>query len=163
MRKPFTARAQEDATLYNPAFLALLFRRTIDGYFQGHKEGLPLLLGHLGVSMCLTADVRNSLTMRINTRLGTWVASNPRARIGIPKASAAFAPYINEAVLFALHHEVTRLESGVFIAGDYGPTVTIRGETQEVIGCQRAAHYIGRWFAVSGPHSTISALLGVRP
>jgi hypothetical protein len=163
MRKPQAQRPLEDAALYNPAFLALLLRRCVDGYFQEHKEGLSLLLGHLGVSMALTADVRAALTMRINTKLGTWIADNTRARAKIPQISSAFVPYINEAVLFALQQRVVALDNGTLIAGTYGPATTIKGGSREVVDCQRAAAYLGRWFAVSGSHSTVAALLGVRP
>lgn len=163
MRKSIVGRAREDVALYNPAFLALLFRRCLDGYFQEHKEGLPLLLGHLGVSMALTDAVRSSLTMRVNTKLSTWISRSPRASAQIAESARSFSPYINESLIFALNYDVVRPESGLFIAGDSGPQAAIRGGSQEVIDCQRAANYLGRWFAVSGSSATVSALLGVKP
>jgi hypothetical protein len=163
MKKPMRTNSRESASLLNPAFLALLAYRAVEGYETASSKPMPFILPYLCVPASLHPDVRTHLTYNKTTNLMSWVETYPDMRLAIRQASIGLEPYVAEALSFALAYKVLRISQGAFELGNEGPTKVIKFETQEVHDCQRAAKYLGRWFADSGPASHISAAIGVKP
>lgn len=155
---------REEYLLYNPAFLSLLLRRSSEGFERERTTvGMSTLLAYVAVSMSLRIDMRAALTMTVTSKLGTWTNDNAKIVTLIAPTCTALLPYLNNALMFGLNHRIFTLRHGRLHPTDQGPKKTISGVTSEVQDCQKAALYLGRWFALSGSESTVSALLGVRP
>jgi len=155
--------SRESASLLNPAFLALLTYRSVEAYVAESRSAMPFFLPYLCVPASLHPDVRDELTYNKSTNLAAWVQDAPGMRIAIRQAAVGLTPYVSEAISFALVHDVLKVSEGSLLPGKFGPTQQIKFETEEVHDCQRAAKYMGRWLANSGPVSHIAAVLGVKP
>lgn len=163
-RRSIGSEAPEVAALLNPAFMALLARRVMEGHQEESGRPLPVLLAYLATPMALHADVREALTYYVSTNLATWAAQHPRLRVNLPPHLRAMQRFVSEGILFGLSNEVFAVDQGDLTAGSgRGPAKSLKADTSEVHQCQRAARYLGRWFSGSGSPATVAALLGVRP
>jgi len=69
---------------------------------------------------------------------------------------------MREALIFVLAHEICSLETGSLTsATTLSPQTAV--VTSDVVGCQRAARFLGRWFSRSGSPATVLGMLGVQP
>lgn len=163
MSSPSGWQPADEFGLYNPAYMCLLARRFVDGYYKEVQNGclLPLLV--VGLTMSLNVDTRSSLTMRITTNFVKWVSDNPRNVAKIQANAPSMTQPSREGVVFGLRHGFLEFSSGLVVPGLARLVKAIRGDTDDFVESQRAAHYLGRWFSTAGPAGTTLALLGVRP
>lgn len=155
----------EAHALFNPAFMALLLAR----YVQGHEEvqnetPAPYFLAHIALPMAVNSTVQDRLTYNIASLLGTWSNSNPDLLANLPEQIAALQIHTQAGISFALRHRIVAADGAGFrsIAKAVGAMPKARDE-QDLARCQRTARYLGRWFARTNDVAVISALIGVRP
>lgn len=163
IRKPMRMNSRESSSLLNPAFMALLCHRAVEAYELEALEPMPFFLPFLCVPASLHPDVRRKMTYNKSSNLMSWVEDNSDMRLAIQQAAVGLAPYMSEALSFALAYRLLKVSDGGLLVGSRGPTKLIKFDTAEVQECQKAARYLGRWFAGSGTTSHISAILGVSP
>jgi hypothetical protein len=163
MTRSVPRKPTDESALFNPAFLSLIARRVVEGFHEEQGGSTPLPIIHLAVTMSLNPIVRERLTMRITTNLAQWLNDNPRVVSHLPHLAVGLAPYINDAIIFSLANSVLTVAPPGLALGEAGPTKSIRGPSDEIVACQRAARYLGRWLSSSGPVHTVLALVGVRP
>jgi hypothetical protein len=156
--------SRESAALLNPAFMALLTHRSVSEYVKSSGLAMPFLLPYLCVPASLHPEVRNRLTYNKTTNLISWVEENADLRIAIRQASIGLKPYVAEGLSFGLIYRTLQVSQGALEPGPIVPIKSLTTSlTSEVRACQRAAAYMGRWFAASGSVSQICTALGVRP
>jgi hypothetical protein len=107
--------------------------------------------------------IRESLPRSVNTRITTWLRDQPWLPTVLPAWVAAMTPFVNEAIVFGLRNHVLEYDHGRFRPGFGALNKKPGGDSDDVIACQKAATFLGRWLALGGPPATVSALLGVRP
>lgn len=153
----------EVAALFNPALIALLLARSTRSHLEETSDGLPFLYAPIIVTICLHPTVRSTLSMNIRTQFATWVQRSAGVDPPLQARIAEMVPIVNEGVLFALIHDILKVERGVLAPGTTSPTRAVRGDTADMEDAQKAAVYLGRWIAHAGSQSTVCAMLGVRP
>ncbi|MEU4664192.1 three component ABC system middle component [Micromonospora chalcea] len=155
----------EEEALFNPAFIALLYARVVQGWQQeGHgEEGAPAHLSSLAVTMALHSPTRLLAPKTIRTSFVDWVQQNPDINAFFPRAALGLTPLVKDGLIFALVNDVCRWTSPASIMLGQRLSKTIRGDTPDFLSCQRGAVFFGRWLSRSGRPSSIFALLGVRP
>lgn len=163
MKKSMRSSSRESATLLNPSFLALLTHRAVKEYVSQTGEAMPFLLPYVGVAASLHPEVRSRLTYNKATSLISWVDANPDMRIAIRQGSIGLTPYVSEAISFGLAYEALQISEGAIAPGKSEPIKSLKSLTPEVQACQRAAAYMGRWFATSGTVSNICTAIGIKP
>jgi hypothetical protein len=163
-RRPDRLRyAVEEIVLFNPAFVALLYVRTVQGWTsETGEDGVPFHFAHLAVAMTLHTPTRRAIPDRMNANFVDWIQRNPEVAARLPKSAQALGPLLRGGLLFALSSDVCRWRPPNVLMIDRGAK-SIRGESEEVIACQRAARFLGRWLPKSGSAASIFGLLKVRP
>lgn len=164
MKISMRSSSRESAALLNPAFIALLVHRAAGEYVKAGGGAMPFLLPYLAVPASLHPEVRDRLTYLKTSNLISWVEENADLRIAIRQASIGLAPYVSEGLSFGLAYKTLQISQGALEPGPVEPIKSLTtSKTLEVRACQRAAAYMGRWFAASGSVSQICTALGVRP
>ncbi|MFI5706338.1 three component ABC system middle component [Kribbella sp. NPDC051620] len=155
--------SSETAALLNPAFIALVLRRAVEGHLEASAAPMPLVLAYPISGIALYPRARDALTNVITTNVTSWISRNPRLRAELPPRMASLVPFVNEGLLFGLRADIVILSDATLTLGGHGPHKSARGDSAEVVVTQRAARYLGRWFSQAGSPATVLALLGVRP
>lgn len=151
-------RPQVEATMLNPALLAVLLASAAHDYEKAkEKERMPWPLGFLVLPLALHRPTRIELPKNTRTHLSTWIRRHPLLRAGFPARAAAMVPLTREGIRFGLRVGVLDID-GSTIRGD--ETNQPAGELGQLI---RAAALVGRWLATTDQPSTAFALLGVAP
>jgi hypothetical protein len=155
----WVGRPQVEATMLNPALLAVLLASAAHDYekAKGKKERMPWPLGFLVLPLVLHRPTRIELPKNTRTHLSTWIRRHPLLRAGFPARAAAMAPLTREGIRFGLRAGVLDID-GSTIRGDETNQPT--GELGQLI---RTAALVGRWLATTDQPSTAFALLGVAP
>lgn len=153
----------EVAALLNPALIALLLARAARSYVREGDVGLPFIYAPIIATISLYPAARETLSMNVTTQFATWIDRSARIQISLQAKIVDMVPIVNEGLLFALLHDILRVERGALVPGEIGPTTAIRGDTEDMEYAQRAAAYLGRWFVRAGNPSTVCAMLGVSP
>jgi len=152
----WTDRPRIEATLLNPALLAVLLAAAAGDYEQ--EAGMPWPLAFLVLPVVLHRPTRNALPRDTRTHLSTWIRREPVLRAGFPERAAAMTPRTREGLRFGLRAGILTLDRGNVLghlADDPPP-----GELRQLV---RGARLVGRWLAKSDQPSTPFALLGVAP
>lgn len=155
----------EEFALFNPAFIALLNVRVIQGWVkETNEDGAPLVMAYLAVLMTLHAPTSQLAPMRITSNFFDWVQSNPEIPASFPRSARALTPLVRSGLLFSLSGGICELRlPGILIAAPNATTKSIKGETVDIVQSQKVAHFFGRWLSRSGGAASIYSLLGVRP
>ncbi|MGW5194988.1 three component ABC system middle component [Kribbella sp. NPDC004138] len=153
----------ETGALLNPAFIALLLRRAVEGHMEASATPMPLVLAYPVSGIALYPPAREALTNVITTNLTSWISRHPRLRAELPPRMTSLVPFVNEGLLFGLRMDIVTLGDAALMLGGCGPHKSVRGGSSEVVAAQRASKYLGRWFSQAGDPATVLALLGVRP
>lgn len=169
MMPPWNERPSELANLFNPAFIGVLLRKSIDGYTEEVKTGMPFELLFLVPPICLHPATAKRLPRSPSaTPLHVWLQreENRDVLLAFSERASAVVPFVREALLFCCGR-------GVITIGDDGKlragATKLRGITQyrlageEVKDGIRLAEMTGRWFALAGTTATVFTLLGVQP
>jgi len=155
--KPWTERSRIEATLLNPALIALLMCEAAREY-EAQADAMRWPLTFLVPPLVLHRPTRDALPRDTRTHLSTWISRNPVLRAGLPERAAAMTPLAREALRFGLRHGVLEASEGS-VRGLSTPTPP-PGDLRVLIN---KAGLVGRWLAKSDQPSTVFALFGVRP
>jgi hypothetical protein len=157
-------RPPEIASLFNPAFCALLIRQGVLGFMEVSPHGMPYPLVFLLLPIVLHKATRESLPATIATKMHPWIQEHQEARVGFSERCAAVAAHTREAILFAASGTLlTFSQDGALQA----PRLRLRRppwpSDSESATCSQRARLVGRWLASAGDVATIFAMWGVRP
>ncbi len=152
-------RPRVEATMLNPALLAVLLSSAAHGYEKAKdtKERMPWPFAFLILPLVLHRPTRTDLPKNTRTHLSTWIRRHPLLRAGFPARAAAMVPLTREGISFGMRAGVLHID-GATIRGDESKQTA--GELGQLI---RAAALVGRWLATTDQPSTAFALLGVAP
>lgn len=159
-------RPQEEAYLFNPAFLGLVLWSTGTGYREQTGKGIPFELAFVALPLSLHKGTREALPHSIRTSLAAWLEGNTDLRVGFPERARGLAPFVREAILFGSAHGLLAVdERGQLLAPPMQHPLKhyLSEATEEVRNCILRAEFVGRWFGVSGTGTTIMSLWGVTP
>ncbi|WP_026423306.1 three component ABC system middle component [Actinokineospora inagensis] len=154
--------SREERALYNPAFLALVCARVVQGHAQKHQPGCPLPLVLTASIMALQPAVR-ALLPRSNASMTEWAESNGAVRVYMSTNTPGLLTVVRPGLLFALQNRVLFLEAAALTLRDKAIPKGIRNRSAEATAVQKAAHMLGRWLPTGGSTATVLTLLGVRP
>jgi hypothetical protein len=99
------------------------------------------------------------------TAFSAWITKEENAAIKVGFANRAknMAPYVKDALLFALKNDRLSINPNGMIMIPSDTKLSVQNSTEEVRDCVRAAKLCGRWFSTIGDLKTAMALLGVQP
>lgn len=162
----WTARAHEDAHLFNPAFCGALsfeFCKAFTKTSGKSSAAIPLLFCALPISLHM--DTRRSLPNRTVTSLYTWLERNPAVLVGYANRATNLSPYLKQAISFTVARNALAItEFGELTVGSKKASFTplfYEESTHEVKAIVDATRFLGRWFAGAGATSTILSAWGV--
>lgn len=159
---PWSERPVEVANLFNPAFCALLLRRTIDAYHHSVKNGMDFPLAFIVLPIVLHKATREVLPT-ISTKLNVWMQRHHEMRIGFAERTQNLVPITREGLMFALQQGALQLdETGALIPGAVKLEKHSVDAASETAICLKKAEFIGRWFAEAGNAVTILTAWGIK-
>lgn len=156
-------RPPELANLLNPAFGAFLLRTAARAHSAESNKGLSLALAYMILPVALHGRSRRALPATTRTRMVTWLARYPEARIGVARRVQDVSPYTREALIFAMHHKLLSLDEDANLMPvrrrlrSYSPQAG-----SDAAQCVDAAELLGRWFARMGDPVSALAIWGVQ-
>jgi hypothetical protein len=153
----WTERPRVEATLLNPALLAVLLAAAAKDYAT-EDAGMPWPLAFLVPPLVLHRPTRDALPRTTRTHLSTWIRREPLLRAGFPARAVAMVPLTREGLRLGLRAGVL-VRDGATLTGHLD-TDAPAGELKQLI---RRAALVGRWLAKTDQPSTVFALLGVAP
>jgi hypothetical protein len=158
------SRPPEEAFLLNPAFLAALLIKTVEGYESVIDEGAPLPYLFLAPPLVLPARSRNQMPRSVATSLAAWLQANPETHANVLQRLTLLNGYVREALLFALiHNGLTLLDNGLIGLGSVRiRDAWLKSGTEEYRECISKSRFVGRWLAGAGTTPTVLAAWGVR-
>lgn len=162
---PWPDRPIEQARLLNPAFLGTVLWSCARAYTETADQPPPYVLSFLVAPVVLHRSTRESLPATTRTSLVAWVGENPRLLVGFAERARSLVPLVREAVLFASRGGLLQLQDARLVPGARPQRMARfqREASAEVKACVKKAEFLGRWFALSGDHTTVMALWGVTP
>lgn len=163
--KEWANRPPEIAALLNPAFCEFLISAGLDAYMQNVKEGAPYAFPFVMLPLVLHKPTRQAFPRSSRTAFSTWVtnADTAIAKVGFAERAKNIAPYVKEALVFAMQHNSIYVTDSGRLKISNPPLKSFPNATQEVNECVRAALMCGKWFSMVGDFKTVMALLGVKP
>ncbi len=156
----WSERPQDEARLFNPAFLAALLGAAVHDFQHRAGSGMPWLLSFLVLPLSLHAPTRARLPRTVGAYFPNWLHEQPEIRAGFPSRASALVPLTREAIRFGSAQEALQL-SGQVLTSPRRTRAPSRA-TEDVKSCFKAAAFFGRWFPRHDTE-TLFALLGVRP
>ena len=155
--KRWADRSRVEASLLNPALIAILMAEAAKGY-ERQRQPMSWPLAFLVPPLVLHRPTRDALPRDTRTHLSTWLAREPVIRAGFPERAAAMAPLSREALRFGLRNGVLDASEGA-VRGVINRSVP-PGDLRVLVN---RAGMVGRWLARTDQPSTVFALFGVRP
>lgn len=159
------SRSEEEANLFNPAFLSMLCHEAIKSYNDESRGDSPYILPFLIIPLILHKETRIRLPTTIRTQFITWCVNekNSALKIGYDKRATAFVPYVKEAIMYSFHAGIIQFSKEGNIQIKSKLQSSKKELSEEVQECIKKAAFCGKWFAKSGDINTIMLFLGVRP
>jgi hypothetical protein len=165
--EPWSARAIEEANLFNPAFCAMLLAKTCKEYTKKTQEPLPFPLAFVVLPIVLHPKTREALPYSTVTSLVSWTQEHRADLVQFGAHARVLMPYTREAIMFGVSNgTLSVVDSGGIDTGSAYVSPTERRTelfTSEVRDCLERAGFVGRWFAGAGTSATIYSALGVAP
>ena len=165
--RPWPERwASEEANHFNPAYCGALIFEFVRAYHNARKVPPSFALLFCALPIALHPATRSRLPRTTATRLFPWLEDNRDVRVGFADRARDLAPYVREALRYALARHTLRLQDGGVIAA--GPKrasftpATLDDTTTDVRDTVDAVRKIARWFAAAGDTPTILAAWGIR-
>lgn len=162
--KAWSDRPPEIAALLNPAFCSFLLLNGLNAYTNNLGEDAPYVFPFVMLPLVLHKPTREIFPHSSRTTFTSWItrADTAAAKIGFAERAKNIAPYVREAMLFAMQRSTLYVTaSGRLKATPVKKSFP--GATQEVKDCARASIMCGKWFSTVGDFKTAMALLGVTP
>lgn len=162
----WSARAPEEAYLFNPAFMGSLAAEFVKAYSKSHSAA-PVTLISIGLTTSLHGQTRRRFPYSTVTSLYEWLQNNEDLLVGFPNRASGLMPYLKEAIIFSMGYDVLRVDHGhQFCLGAKKATFTpgfVEGASAEFTEIIDRTRFTARWFAKSGSEGSIMAAWGVRP
>lgn len=157
-------RPIEEVALFNPAFLALMVRRTADEHERrSGGRPLPAVLVYLALPLALHGPTRRKLPGNVTTQMGEWIRSHPDAAVGLGARARALRPLVSAGMRLGLRHGLIVSEGGAVRSGTLPRRPRGMARSDEVDACIDKAGFLGRWFSEQTDAITTLALWGLRP
>lgn len=165
VRPTWSGRPQEEAALFNPAFLVELTVRAVFEWERVLASPLPLALAFVIPPVVLHPGLRDALPRRVDAAFGTWTVTHQHLLIHVPRRVVSLKPVMREALIFggqirALAFEAPGLRLGsrrlVLASG-------LAASTQEADEIRRCASLLGRWLATQPRSAAVLQAFGVKP
>lgn len=153
---------REIRTHHNPALIALILRKAVDGYASETDGGLPIPLIPFVSSGVLTSRCREALPASKATRIVTWASEHPSiANLWIDR-TASLMRTTQKATILGIAAGYLIYEGKAIAPGSLSFPNKISNGHQEIKEMFGKAALIGRWFANTGSVSTVLLSLGLR-
>jgi hypothetical protein len=155
--------SREERALFNPAFMALVCCRVVQGHTSKHGHSCPLPIAVTAAVMALQPAVRALLPSTTAASLPRWAEDNQSVRVLMAANASSLSSVVRPGVLFALQTGVLGLDSAGLQLRPRAISATITGSAPHPVAIQKAARMLGRWLPTAGSTATTLTLLGVRP
>lgn len=165
MLRNWEKRSPEVAALFNPAFTSLLICTALLEFKNGDECEAPYVFPFILLPLILHPKTRMKLPRSARTAFSSWITNeeNTAIKVGFADRAKNMAPYIKDALLFALKNDRLLINSNGMIVISSDTRISVPCTTEEVRDCIRAAKLCGKWFSTIGDLKTAMALLGVQP
>jgi hypothetical protein len=160
---PPEVRPFEEESLFNPAFLALIYHSSSKDHEARSTRGLPIVLAYLVAPLALHRPTREALPSNVTSQMGEWIRAHPVLLLELPNRSRALRPLVSAGIRFGLRHRVLRSEDGRLFSGDLRRRPRNLPRSTDVEDCLACAAFLGRWFSEQPDPVTTLALWGLRP
>jgi hypothetical protein len=160
---PQGGRPAERDALYNPAFIALILARAAAEHERRTGDGLPFALAFLVAPIVLHGPTRRELPKQARSKMALWLEEHPVQRAGLGRRAASLVPPVRAGIRYGLRSRTLILEDANLTAakiGVPGDEITLSAEVNNIL---TRASFMGGWFALAGPASSIYALWRVEP
>jgi hypothetical protein len=155
--------SREERSLFNPAFMALLSCRAVQGHATKHGPVCPLPLVVASVVMALQPAVRALLPATTAANLPRWAEDNPSVRVLMAANAPALSAVVRPGLLFALQIRALELGTAGLQLRPRSIPAGISGTSPTSVAIQKTAHMLARWLPTAGSTATALTLIGVRP
>jgi len=167
MREHWLAHAREESFLFNPAFLGSLLTDFVREFCKAKSVPCPVTLAFLAAGVSLHRQTRQKLPGKTATALYEWLQDHEDVLVDLPRRVRGLSPFLREALMFSLHQDTLKFESGHGLAtgakkGHFKPAV-LESSTAEMTDVVQRTRFLARWLAKSGSEASILAAWGLRP
>jgi hypothetical protein len=160
---PRAELSREERALFNPAFMALVYCRAVQGH-QRKAGPCPLPVATTATVMALQPALRKLLPATTAASLPKWAHDNPNVRVLMAQNAPGLAAMVRPGTLLALQTGLLHLDENARLhLRPRAIPATITGTASNVVAIQKTAHMLGRWMPTAGATATTLTLLGVRP
>ncbi|WP_030739814.1 three component ABC system middle component [Streptomyces griseus] len=157
------ALSREERALFNPAFMALVTCRAVQGH-QRDEGSCPLPIAVTAAVMALQPAIRELLPATTRASLPKWVQDNQTVRVLMAANAPGLAAMVRSGILLSLQTDLLALdETARLHLRRRAIPAAITGTSDTVVAIQRTAYMLGRWLPTGGSTATTLTLLGVRP
>ena len=151
-------RPQIEATLLNPALIALTLAHSANAYVDRANAPMQWPVAFLVPPLVLHKPTRDALPRDVRTHFSKWVADHPLLVVGFSRRARAMTEPTREALRVGVR-------SGQLVINEQNLVATSlaappAGELAQLL---RASALVGRWLGTLREPSTAFALLGVVP
>lgn len=166
MRLPKAAPVfdSETATLFNPAFCAMLLNKAAAAHQAKASAAMPVTLAFLILPSALHKPTRDALPSTTAASMWSWLRANPILLMDFADRARTFRPFTSAAITYGLRHGVLTGQVGVLAAGGLGRRPRTLRPTDDWLACLNTSEFLGKWFGGSDTdEATTLARWGVRP
>lgn len=157
------ARPGEFASLFNPAFAAVLLREAAAGYQREDRDGIPFALCFLVLPLVLHKRTREAFPRGLTAQFHSWVEHQRYVKVNFAQRARGLAPITREGLLFGAIREIVAIRHARVTSVSLQRPWTHWPVGTEVWDCLESSLFVGRWLARAPDAGTTMALLGVRP
>jgi hypothetical protein len=152
------------ASMFNPAFIGEIIRRTGQAYEEEAAKPMPFILAFLAVPLLIFSDTRNTLEARRHRQLHSWIQMHPEVRVQLALKARELAPYVRQAMAFAINYKSLQLTE----QGEISVLPRIKKRGVRVLPINSSdymtkAGVLGKLFGRVDQDHNIFVMLGVRP
>lgn len=151
------------AALFNPAYCAAILHRLCSGYRFGGASGIPYALPFLALPIVLHEASAERLPPSARARLHTWILDNPEILVGFADRARSLAPFVRDAISFALKYQIIQLVESDRLAASKSTQVAKWEKQPYNTTTAKRAVIIGKLLSQINEVPTVFTLFGVRP
>lgn len=158
----WSERPVELANLFNPAFLAILLARVSEGYKIQSSKDLPYPVAFLAMPLIIYPNCRHLLPKSAVSKLHIWLSENQEILFEFPELASSTSPYVREAILFGISHQVLEFSHG----GNLVPKdIKLKKWVKEPQNAEvtKKAVLVGRLLGQITEIHSLFSIFGVRP
>ena len=157
-------RVPADAmALFNPAYCAAILHRLCSGYQFGDESGIPYALPFLALPIVLHEASAECLPSSARSRIHPWLLDNPEILIGFADRARSLAPFVRDAISFALKYQIVQLVELDRLAASKSTQVAKWEKQPYNSATAKRAVILGKLLSQIKEISTVFTLFGVRP